>query len=202
MKLLIVFSLVVSLCVSVYGQNAWTAEKSESSIQTYSRLKKGKTYYETRAVFTVKASVNRVVQLITAVDDFKTWLPHTIDSKIISRVNDSVFFGYTVSEAPWPMSDRDTYFKVTVQRVDQQYVITLLGKRNDYPLQSNKVRVKGFHAQWRITELKNGEVEIDYTASFDPDGGAPNWIIKNRLIDVRIETARELMKKLEAEKKR
>jgi ribosome-associated toxin RatA of RatAB toxin-antitoxin module len=197
MKLLIIAIVLHLSCALMYAQNEWIAEKNESSIQTYSRLKKGKTYYETRAVFTVRASVNRVVQLVTAVDDFKVWLPHTIDSKIITRVNDSVFYGYTVSEAPWPLSDRDVYFKVTVTRNGNEYIITLLGKMNDYPLQTNKVRVKGFHAQWRISELKNGEVEIEYIASFDPDGGAPNWIIKNRLIDVRIETARQLMKQLE-----
>lgn len=140
--------------------------------------------------------------MITSIDDFKTWLPNTIDSKITSRVNDSVFFGYTVSSAPWPLSDRDTYFKVTSKKINGKNLITLEGKMNDYPLQSDKVRVKDFHAIWSITLLKNGEVEIDYTASFDPEGGAPNWLVKDRLIDARIETALNLIKQLESSKKK
>jgi ribosome-associated toxin RatA of RatAB toxin-antitoxin module len=202
MRTLVFFFLLHFSCAPLNAQNQWTVEKNESSIQTYSRLKQGKTYYETRAVFNVKAPVKRVVELITKVDDWKTWLPHTIDSKITSRVNDSVFFGYTVSSAPWPLSDRDTYFKVTNKKINGKYIITLEGKMNDYPLQSDKVRVKDFHAKWTVTPLKNGEVEIDYTASFDPDGGAPNWVIKNRLIDIRIETALNLMKQLEASNKK
>lgn len=196
MRILLLIFLLHFTVASFYAQNGWTAEKAESSIQTYSRIKKGTTYYETRAVFNVKAPVKSILKLVTAIDDFKTWLPSTVDSKITSRVNDSVFYGYTVSSAPWPLSDRDTYFKVTRRKINAIYIITLEGKMNDYPLQSDKVRVKDFHAVWRISELKNGEVEIDYTASFDPEGGAPNWVIKSRLIDVRIETAQKLIAQL------
>lgn len=202
MRTLILLFLLHFSFSPFYAQTSWTVEKNESSVQTYSRIKKGKTYFETRAVFNVKAPVKQVIQMITSIDDFKTWLPNTIDSKITSRVNDSVFFGYTVSSAPWPLSDRDTYFKVTSKKINGKYLITLEGKMNDYPLQSDKVRVKDFHAIWSITLLKNGEVEIDYTASFDPDGGAPNWLVKDRLIDARIQTALNLIKQLESSKKK
>lgn len=202
MRTLILFFLLHFSCTSFYAQNQWTVEKNESNIQTYSRIKQGKTYYETRVVFNVKAPVKQVIKLITSVDDLKTWLPNTIDSKITSRVNDSLFFGYTVTSAPWPLSDRDTYFKVTNKKINGKYIITLEGKMNDYPLQSDKVRVKDFHAKWSITPLKNGEVEIDYIASFDPDGAASNWMIKNRLIDIRIETALNIIKQLEASSKK
>lgn len=199
----IIFLFLLHLSFSpFYAQSEWTVEKNKSAIQTYSRIKQGKTYYETRAVFHVKAPVKQVVQMITSIDNFKTWLPHTIDSKITSRVNDSVFFGYTVSSAPWPFSDRDTYFRVTRKKINGKYMVTLEGKMNEYPLQSDKVRVKDFYATWIITPLKNGEIEIDYTASFDPDGGAPNWLVKDRLIDARIETALSLIKQLESSNKK
>jgi hypothetical protein len=194
----IVISIILFFLCSFIsnGQSEWTVEKREGVIQTYSRIKQGKDYYETRAIFRVKSTPQKVANTLLAIDKFKTWLPNTIDSKVMSRTNDSLFFAYTVTSAPWPLSNRDTYFKVSIRKVNNAYTITFEGRMNEYPLQAGRVRVKDFHAVWKITPLKTGEVEIDYVASFDPGGGAPNWVIKNGLIDARIQTALNLIELL------
>lgn len=197
MKLILLFVFLV-LALSTFTQNDWVKESKEDGIQAYSRIKEGKTYYEFRTVFTTKTTIYKAKKLITNIDNLKTWLPSTLDSKLLEKVSDTEFYGYTVTDAPWPASNRDLVFKMTVKRhSSKSYTITLKGEPNYYPIQSGKVRVKEYLAVWKIDLKDDNLIEIDYTASFDPGSTYPNWLIKNSMIEARIETSLNFRKQLE-----
>jgi hypothetical protein len=197
MKLvLIFFSIVIAL--SSFSQNDWVKETKEDGIQAYSRLKEGKEYYEFRTVFTTKTTIYKAKKLITNIDNLKTWLPSTLNSKLLEKVSDTEFYGYTVTDAPWPASNRDLVFKMIVKRhSSKSYTITLKGEPDYYPDQSDKVRVKEYLAVWKLDLKEDNLIEIDYTASFDPGSTYPNWLIKNSMIEARIETSLNFRKQLE-----
>lgn len=194
--LLLFFSIVATF--SSFTQNNWVKETKEDGIQAYSRIKEGKEYYEFRTVFTTKTTVYKAKKLITDIDNLKNWLPSTLDSKLLEKVSDTEFYGYTVTDAPWPASNRDLVFKMTVKRhSSSSYTITLKGDSDYYPLQSDKVRVKEYLAVWKIELKGDNLIEIDYTASFDPGSTYPNWLIKNSMIEARIETSLNFRNQLE-----
>lgn len=183
--------------ISVSSQESWSQEKTIDNIRAYSRMKSGKDYYEYRTVFTVKSSFRGAVDLVFDIANFKNWLPNCVESKVIHKVSGTVLLGYTVTEAPWPASDRDAAFIVTKRKEKENcYSITMEGKANDYPLQKGKVRVHDYHAVWKITELAPDNLEIEYIASFNPGKGAPNWMIKNSVIEARIKSSQNLIKEL------
>lgn len=192
----ILFSLVLTF--SVFAQNEWQKETKENNIQAYSRLKEGKDYYEFRTVFTTKSTIYKAKKLITNIDNLKNWLPSTLDSKLLEKISDTEFYGYTVTDAPWPASDRDLVFKMTVKRhSSKSYTITLRGEPDYYASQTDKVRVLEYIAVWKIDLIDDNLIEIDYTASFNPGSTYPNWLIKNSMIDARIETSLNFRKQLE-----
>ena len=122
--ILLFFSLAFALVT--FTQNDWVEETKEDGIQAYSRLKKGKEYYEFRTVFTTKTTIYKAKKLISDIDNLKTWLPSTLDSKLLKKESDTEFYGYTVTDAPWPASNRDLVFKMTVKRHSStSYTITL-----------------------------------------------------------------------------
>lgn len=194
--ILLFFSLAFALVT--FTQNDWVEETKEDGIQAYSRLKKGKEYYEFRTVFTTKTTIYKAKKLISDIDNLKTWLPSTLDSKLLKKESDTEFYGYTVTDAPWPASNRDLVFKMTVKRHSStSYTITLKGDSDYYPIQSGKVRVKEYLAVWKIDLIGENLIEIDYTASFNPGSTYPNWLIKNSMIEARIETSLNFRKQLE-----
>ena len=193
---LIAFFLISFL--PVYCQNDWEKETYENGIQAYSRIKEGKDYYEFRTVFTTKSTIYKAKKLISNIANLKNWLPSTLESKLLEKVSDTEFYGYTVSDAPWPASDRDLVFKMTIKRhSSKSYTITLKGEPDYYPLQSGKVRVQEYIAVWKIDLIDDNLIEIDYTASFDPGSSYPNWLIKNSMIEARMETSLNFRKELE-----
>jgi hypothetical protein len=195
LKTSVLIAVIISSLIST--NNSWDFEKHEDGINAYSRIKDGTNYYEFRTTFTVKSQLDEVIGILTNVTNFENWLPNTKKSKILNRVNATTLYGYTVTETPWPLSDRDLVFKMTKTKLtDTRYQIRLEGEEHYYPEQSGKVRVKSYIAVWDIKKSTNG-VLIDYTASFDPDSSSPYWMIKNSMINARIEVCQALKKELE-----
>lgn len=186
--ILLLFILFISS--TFYAQDNWVLEKRESDIKAYSRIKEGTDYYEFRTIFKVDASILDAKNLITDVANFKNWLPNTKASKLLKKVNDNVYYGYTVTETPWPLSDRDLVFKATVKKLgSKKYSITLEGTPDYIAEDKKKVRVQEYKAQWIIKEIEPNVIKVYYQASFNPGSSYPNWMIKNSMIDARIETS-------------
>jgi len=194
-SLITLFLLTFSLGAS--AQNNWKLEKTEGNIKAYSRLKEGKDYFEFRAVFRVSASLKEATDLVFDVAEFKNWMPNAIESRVLKKLNDSIFIAYTVTSAPKPTSNRDAVFKVTKRKTgEKSYSVIMQGKPDYYPQQSGRVRVKEYYAIWKIIEVSPNLLEIDYSASFDPGKNVPNWVVKNSLIDARIDISKKVIEKL------
>lgn len=180
------------------AQFDWEKEEYREGIQAYSRIKEGTDYYEFRTVFTTKSTIYKAKKLITDLSNLKNWLPNTLDSRLLEKVSDTEFYGYTVTDAPWPASNRDLVFKMVVKgHSSKSYTITLEGEPDYYPIQNGKVRVLEYKSVWKIDLKKENLIEIDYSASFNPGTSYPNWLIKNSMVDARIETSLNFRKQLE-----
>jgi len=182
--------------LTMFAQNTWTPEKEENSIKAFSRFKQGKDYYEYRTIFTVNEPIHKVAALIGDVSNFKNWMPNTVQSRILKIENDSTFYAYTETSAPWPASNRDAVFKASRRQKGNTITFLFEGKSNYIPEQKGKVRVKDYFAQWRLIQLGPNKTQIEYIGSFDPGKSYPNWMVKNSIIDARIESSKKLIQAL------
>ena len=53
-----------------------------------------------------------------------------------------------------------------------------------------------YFAQWTIIEIAPNKTQIEYIGSFDPGKSYPNWMVKNSIIDARIESSKKLIQAL------
>lgn len=193
----ILYIFLLSFSIGLSAQSKWEEEKSEGNIKTYSRIKSGKKYYEFRAVFRTTGELEKAVEIVYDVANFKNWMPNTLDSKVVKKLTDSTFYAYTVTSAPKPASTRDAAFKVSKKRNSKSsFSVILEGKPEIYPIQKDKVRVKEYFAVWKITQVHPNILEVEYIASFNPGDSFPNWMIKNSLIDARIKISKLFIEQL------
>lgn len=198
MRILTSLFLVFLLAPLLQGQSTWNPEKDEDGIKAYTRIKAGKDYFEYRTVFGVKGTLDQAQKMITDVDAFKKWMPKTIDSKIIERKSETVLFGYTKVSAPWPASNRDLVFKMEVKKSgDKLLKIVLTGAPDHHPQDEECVRLKDYSSEWRIHQVTGETMIIDYRVSFEPGGNYPKTILKNSLVDARIETSKKFITRMD-----
>jgi ribosome-associated toxin RatA of RatAB toxin-antitoxin module len=189
--------LFLFLPCEYWSQQKWTQEKNVDGIRAYSRMKEGKDYYEFRTVFHVSTSLKKLSDFIFDVGNFIKWQPNCLESRVLRRESEDVIIGYTISDAPWPSTDRDVAFRVTRKYVNEKLITISIESRSDYyPVQKSYVRVYEYQAVWKLTETGPNMVEIEFIASFNPGKSTPNWVVKNGIIDARIETAKALIKAL------
>lgn len=190
---ILAFLIIAPLVIS---QNEWVLEKTEDDIEVYTRIKKGTNYYEFRVIFYANSSMKHAVDLIMNVNNFKNWMPNTLESKVLKKVDENTLYGYTITAAPWPASSRDLVFKLTKKSSNNGCSLLLVGKPDFYVTQSGKVRVQEYRAEWKLTELSPHRLKIDYNQSFNPGNAFPNWMVKNAFIDARMTTAKKFKEEL------
>lgn len=181
-----------------YSQNTWTLEKEEEGVKAYTRIKKDKDFYEYRTVFGVNGTLKQAIKMITDIDAFSSWMPKTIDSKMLKKESENIFYGYTKISAPWPANNRDLVFKMEVKKnSDSKFCISLTGMPDYHPKDNECVRLMSYSSEWRILQLSPSTMIIDYRVSFEPGGNYPKTILKNSLVDARIETSKKFITRMD-----
>ena len=194
---IIAILISTSLVFSFQYLSDWEKEKEEDGVIAYTRTKSGESYLEYRTDFLVNANLARVKEVITDVASYSAWMPSTLESRVVRKVNDSVFFAYTVTDTPWPASNRDLAFKGTVMKTSaNRYVITYEEAPSVVPENSNYVRIAAYHAVWELEQVTPSQVQVSFIFSFDPGSTYPNWMIKSGVISARIEAAKKLRERV------
>ena len=109
---------------------SWSLAKEKNEVSVYTRKIEGWGIKEYKAVFVVKASLNKVVKVLKDVPGRYNWLHNTIEIREVERKGNAVSV-YNLVDAPWPVSDRDNITTFTFNelsptkvRVDMQVVKT------------------------------------------------------------------------------
>ena len=157
----------------------WKLSKEENGISIY--LKKSTTtgLNEVKATMTLKTTLSSIVALGLITELYPTWSYRVDHAKILEKVNDTAYYGYTLLDVPWPASDRDmVWFLQYTQDPITKIVRSYSSMRPDHiPVNKGVVRVQKAKAGWILTPTENGEVFVEYEFSFEPGGYAPAWIV-------------------------
>jgi hypothetical protein len=131
-----------------------------------------------RAEVIFDAPVENVLKVAMNVNHYPNWIYKCKKSVLVKQVSKQEVIYYHITDAPWPVDDRD------------QYSVTKLSKHTDgsYWMHSHtlpnygsevdgNVRVKTGKATWHFITLPNGQTKGEYELFFDPAGHIPSWII-------------------------
>ncbi len=156
----------------------WKLEKNKNGVKVYSYIPKGESLKEIKMNTVVKTSLSAVVSVLQNVSDYTDWIYNCTTSKTIKKNNKSETIYYSVSDAPWPIDNRDM---VLINKIHQdkksKIVYSITGISSYYiPKNKNMVRIPKMKGIWKFTPLKNGYVNIEYLLKVDIGGKVPNWV--------------------------
>ena len=178
---------------------SWSLAKEKNEVSVYTRKIEGWGIKEYKAVFVVKASLNKVVKVLKDVPGRYNWLHNTIEIREVERKGNAVSV-YNLVDAPWPVSDRDNITTFTFNelsptkvRVDMQVVKT----HAKAPIYEGIVRIEKLQGFWLLTDRGNGRTEVLQQCVAEPGGSIPDWLANSAVVDTPYQSMYKLKRYIE-----
>lgn len=172
---------VFFLSVSVFqarSQDRWTLIKNEKGIMVYTKSTDTSRIKSVKTVMYLKTSLSSLVALIHDVQNHHNWVYNNEYGEMLEQSSPMMAVCYTQTDLPWPVSDRDVVatIRITQYPVTKEVDIYSESKNNFFAEKEGFVRIKRFHAIWRLIPEIEGLVRVEYELYIDPAGNIPAWI--------------------------
>ncbi len=193
--------LLIILCFLAPNIQAseWRLVKEQEGIQVYTRKMEDSPIAQSRATVTLETELPALLAVITDGDNQQRWVDSVDESRTIRRIDATKAYVYTVSKAPWPVSDRDAVVLTEVVRDPASPVVEIRSHAAPdlLPEEKGHIRVRMVDSRWRLTPLADNRVEVSYLLHSDPGGQIPAWLINSMVVDQPFNTLRNLRDILE-----
>ena len=182
------------------AQTDWILAKEKNDIRIYTKEIEGSNFLAFRGVTELTASLAEVWGVLEDVNGYPNWMYNTVQAKVIEK-NGQNMVSYVITDAPWPVSDRDGYYKnVFTYNPGTSGEITIKAAPDYGPTYESMVRIQMLDGLWQVTNLGNDKVKVIYQAHSEPGGNIPGWLASSSVISFPYYTI-ENLKKLIKEKR-
>lgn len=201
--------LLIGLLLLIFGnleaqESDWELKREKDNLKVYTRniaetgIKQLKLHTE------MKTSLNSIIALFDDVPANSEWVYSSKLAKVTKMIAPHHMHYYSVSDFPWPLNDRDLLVDSIVKQDPDTKVVTSrsVALLEGYPEQEGIVRVTIFDAQWTLTPLPGGMVDIIYVVETDPGGNIPVFLTNMFIDRGPIATMRKMREMLQLPKYR
>ncbi|MBP7736852.1 MAG: START domain-containing protein [Spirochaetes bacterium] len=175
LKLLLPVMLMISglWAADASAQADWKLKKSGAGIEVYVRDVAGSRFQEFKGIMYLKQT--RLASLVAVFDDpstYTTWMHEVVEARLLKTVNLYERYTYTVTRAPWPVTNRDLISYSIIAQDPKTLTVTLRtsGKADFIPPVPDRVRVPRMNALWTFKPLSGGDVMVTYQMHSEPGG--------------------------------
>lgn len=131
--------------------------------------------FQYKAETTFDVPLERAVAVVLDVERTPQWVPYVGKAQVLSRdEKKGEFTLYMVLDFPFPLKDRDVIIKGKVTKnSDGSISIKNNAIQNNYPEQSDIVRLTKYAGDWTFQRLANNKVKVTTSGYADPAGSIP-----------------------------
>ncbi len=192
-KVMIIFkSLPILICCMFIGQILqaqpdWEIDMQENGITVYTRYEENSAFKAFKATITVKATIDEILSILRKAEDYIEWYGYTRTSKVLKQEK-NVQYNYVETIFPWPYSNRDMVYKMTIDKSDPEEVIISLDGLPDYlPVKEGLVRMEKASG---IIQLKtfNDYTKLTYQFHSEPGKNLPIWLANTSIAELPYKT--------------
>lgn len=191
-----IVALAVLSCSSWAGASDWELELHEDGVKHYTKLSTVSPVKSFKTVTVVKASLSSLVALLNDSSQFPEWMHKTLEVEKIRDISSQESLVYQVIDAPWPAKDQDNVLYSKWSQDPSSLVVTkkILSEPQYIDEFRNRQRQQFFNAEWKMTPLGGGKVEVSYTADIHPGTAAREWMVELLAYEMPFKTMQNLRK--------
>ena len=181
MKLLNSLLLTILIGSSGFAQKAdeWKLARNHEGVKIYLRSVKGLGTKEVLGFTQVPATLGALVSIVKDPENHHAWIYANKEARFLKTISDSEWVYYNISEAPWPVRNRDLITHVKLEQNPDSYVVRIESEGwPDYiPASKNLVRIAMLKSLWVFTPMSQGIIDIRFELSIDLGGDIPAWLV-------------------------
>lgn len=186
-------SFLTTLLFLPSGQ--WQLKKNEAGIKVFTRAVETSELDEFKGVAEVKASVAEIEAALKNVKAMPTWLPDNKIAELIKMEGNELYY-YSVTDAPFPVDDRDAILKFTFTKEGQNLRVSLKGLPTYKPKISGRVRIPQIEGFWLLEPVSTNTTKVTYQVLANPGGSIPAWMANATAVDNPFKTLEGLRRHL------
>ncbi len=187
--------LLIFCFVSVFAdtQEDWKYSKTKKGITVYTRKVDGSNIKQFRAIASFNTNLSAICSVILDVDNQKSWMADTKESKLVKRNSQSEWISYVQLAIPWPYENRDMVMDCNIkQNPNNKEVKVRMSASLEYVKENRGVvRMKVAKGVFTLTPKPDG-VDVEYVFLGDPAGKIPSWLINMMIVDGPIKSLSNL----------
>jgi len=134
-----------------------------------------------RGVVTISAPIFEIMGVLQDIDRHPEWMDSCIEARRLKRVHLLESIVYNRTDAPWPISDRDTVVRsqASFDRDKGAFYIDIHSVKSELMGEvDGVVRVPRMHGHYRLEQVGPEQTRVEYQIDTDPGGWLPNWLIR------------------------
>ena len=181
---------LVSPIIQAVGESVWKEVVVDQGVTVWSRDRSGRVLPELRARGQINGELFHAMAVILENERSCEWVPNCTESQEIKRLDARTTWVYSVTNSPWPVSDRDTVVKVVAEKIEpnHKYRVSMQAQPNLFPLVEGRVRIPNSEIYFLLKRVDADSIEIEYGLNVDPGGALPKWMVRRTARDTLIET--------------
>jgi len=191
--------IIVGLATLALAQSTspWSLKKDKNGIQIYTRAVQGSQLKEYKAIVNIRTDVASAQALILDFPSYTEWQHNCSDSKLLKKNNENDLYSYNLTDAPWPVSDRETIVRTEVSKNGEVVILQMTATPDMIPKKKGVVRVPAMNGFWQLTPKEGGITEVMQQVHADPGGSIPDWLANSAVVDTPYNTLLNMRKRLE-----
>lgn len=174
----------------------WSLEVNKDNIKVYTREVDGSSLDEFKAITTLNFSMKTIFETLKDAEALPEWSKNTSHSELI-ETDDNIQYRYTISDAPFPVDDRDSYIKFTFTESETQVRIDIEAVPEYGPKKDDYVRVTHSRGYYLLEKIDDNKTRITYQLHAEPGGSVPGWLANSASTEVPYNALTGLKKYLE-----
>lgn len=164
---------------SVVHAAPWKSLGNVNGVALYGRDVPGQNLDEFRGVLVIDENLFQLLAVVNDVSRHCEWRARCHSARVVQRFGDREKILYTRTDAPWPVSDRDTVLRAKVHvDLPNKTVWSRFHAIKDRraPPVDGVVRMPKLSGSYKFVWLGEGRTEVTYQVNADPGGLIPNWL--------------------------
>ncbi len=186
-RLLPLILLKLSLSVFCVNAQAWQQQfiDDETAVTVWTQKVAGSDFKAFKGEVVINATVDQVLAVIRDTANVPKWYYNAKHAEQLQRLSANQSLNYSVTSAPWPVTDRDSVILATVIRHDNLNITILMQARPDaHPLQANRIRIQKLDGSWQLQQITPQTTKVILEVTTEPAGQIPSWLANTMVIDM------------------